>query len=177
MLKAKSNLFVLANPAADHDKSGGPGLHLKDSESMGKPDTNSPTRDAVGARLLQAASRRVLVVDDNEDAAQSTAELLRLFGHEVFIAHEGSKALAERARLKPDVVLLDISLPDIDGYEVARRMRGDADQQAMVLVAMTGWGNEEDKQKANDAGFDQHWVKPVSIDKLKDIGALTHRHP
>jgi CheY-like chemotaxis protein len=169
MLKDNSTLFVLAMPASDHDKSGG-----------SPPKASSPPGDpqgAVGDRLAQATTRRVLVVDDNEDAAQSTAELLRLFGHEVFIAHEGTSALAERARLKPDVVLLDISLPDIDGYEVARRMRGEAEQTSMVLVAMTGWGNEEDKQRANDAGFDQHWVKPVSIDKLKDIAALTHQHP
>jgi CheY-like chemotaxis protein len=169
MLKDKFTSFILALPASEHDKSGG-------SPSSANP---SPTdlHGPVGDRLAQATTRRVLVVDDNEDAAQSTAELLRLFGHEVFIAHEGASALAERARLKPDVVLLDISLPDIDGYEVARRMRGEGEQNSMVLVAMTGWGNEEDKQRANDAGFDQHWVKPVSIDKLKDIAALTHQHP
>jgi len=169
MLKDLSSSFVLALPASEHDKSGGPPPRASSSEE----NLNGPASD----RLASDTTRRVLVVDDNEDAAQSTAELLRLFGHEVFIAHEGTSALTERARLKPDVVLLDISLPDIDGYEVARRMRGEAEQQSMVLVAMTGWGNEEDKQRANDAGFDQHWVKPVSIDKLKDIAALTHQHP
>lgn len=149
MLKDISNAFVLANQTQGHNEGA-----------------------SAGAGVSPPRSRRVLVVDDNDDAAQSTAELLRLLGHEVFVANQGSTALSERARCQPDIVLLDISLPDMDGYEVARQMRTAQDQQALVLVAMTGWGGEQDKQLADAAGFDLHWVKPVSLDKLQQISAL-----
>jgi CheY-like chemotaxis protein len=146
---------------------------LNDPSSVLTFASKTQGHDNGGASSMQPpASRRILVVDDNEDAAQSTAELLRLLGHEVFVAHEGGTALMERIRCNPDVVLLDISLPDMDGYEVARQMRSAADQQALVLVAVTGWGGEKDRQLANAAGFDLHWVKPVSIDKLKQIAEL-----
>lgn len=150
MLKDISNAFVLANQTKGHNEGASAGKSL-------------------------SKSRRVLVVDDNDDAAQSTAELLRLLGHEVFVANQGSTALAERARCHPDIVLLDISLPDMDGYEVARRMRTAPDQQSLVLVAMTGWGGEQDKQLADAAGFDLHWVKPVSLDKLQQISVMLPR--
>lgn len=128
-------------------------------------------RDADG----DAALSRVLVVDDNVDAASTAAELLRLLGHEVEVAHDGREALEKAAQLRPDTVLLDIGLPDIDGYEVARRLRQAIEAgalPAMRLIALTGWGQDKDKRLSAEAGFDLHWVKPVGIDQLRQIGTL-----
>jgi len=112
---------------------------------------------------------RVLVVDDNEDAAESLSMMLALLGHEVEVAHDGEEALQAAATFQPGVVLLDIGLPRMNGYDVARHIRGQAWGKAMVLVALTGWGQEEDKRQAMEAGFDVHLTKPVSpadIEKL-----------
>lgn len=115
------------------------------------------------------AARRVLVVDDNVDAAHTVAELLRLLGHEVSIEHDGLGAVDAALRLHPEVVLLDIGLPGIDGYEAARRIRRAEGKRAMKLVALTGWGQEQDKERAYRAGFDQHCVKPVGLDQLRTM--------
>jgi CheY-like chemotaxis protein len=110
----------------------------------------------------------VLVVDDNADAAESLAVLLELMGHRTVTAHDGATALAKFAEVQPDVVLLDIGLPDIDGYEVARRLRAGG-ASSTRLVALTGWGQAEDKRRAAEAGFDLHWTKPVDPQKLQEI--------
>lgn len=110
--------------------------------------------------------RRILVVDDNIDAAQSVAELLELGGNEVTVAHDGTGALERTTSFRPDVVLLDIGLPDISGYEVARRIRKLEGVRQPLLIALTGWGQEQDKQEAVEAGFDQHWTKPVDPQRL-----------
>ena len=127
------------------------------------PVTANRTADA--APLLKATARRILVVDDNCDAAESLAALLKLRGHEVMVAFDGLQALDLAASEHPSVVLLDIGLPRMDGYHVCRRLRdqGMADAQ---IIAMTGYGQERDKQRAMEAGFNAHMVKPV------DIGAL-----
>jgi CheY-like chemotaxis protein len=115
-----------------------------------------------------AGSRcRVLVVDDNLDAADSLALLLRVEGHEVEVCHDGGEALATIAQFQPEVVLLDIGLPGMDGYEVARRLRNHPATESAMLVALTGYGQEEDIRRSRDAGFDHHFVKPA------DLGALT----
>jgi signal transduction histidine kinase len=105
--------------------------------------------------------RRVLVVDDNIDAAESTAAFLRLEGHEVKAVHDGLQALASLKVFDPHVVVLDIGLPGLDGYAVARQLRERGDTSHVLLIALTGYGQKEDRQRAADAGFDYHFVKPA----------------
>ena len=113
----------------------------------------------------RARSHRILVVDDNVDVAESLAMLLRLDGHEVTIAHDGVHALAAAQAVQPGVVLLDIGLPDMDGYEVCRRLRAAGHTHTRV-IALTGYDQDNDKQLALDAGFDEHAVKPVGFERL-----------
>jgi two-component system CheB/CheR fusion protein len=115
------------------------------------------------------ASARLLVVDDNTDHAQSLSMLLSLMGNEVQIAASGPEALEAVARFTPDVALIDIGLPGMSGYDVARRIREQPKYRGMVLVAQTGWGQNEDRIRSNDAGFDHHLVKPVSRESLESI--------
>jgi PAS domain S-box-containing protein len=115
---------------------------------------------------LPAVRRRILVVDDNEDAAEWLATVLALNGHETHVAHDGLEAVRSAERIRPDAVLLDIGLPRLDGYEVCRRIRAQSWGQDLLLVALTGWGQEEDRQKSRDAGFDTHLVKPVDDEVL-----------
>lgn len=112
-------------------------------------------------------SRRILVVDDNYDSATSLAGVLRLWGHEVRIAHDGPEAIAEAARFGAEVVLLDIGLPGLDGYEVARRLRAAAGGDRVLLVAVSGWGQDEDVRRSQAAGFDRHVVKPANLGALR----------
>lgn len=113
--------------------------------------------------------RRVLVVEDNEDAAESLATLLELLGHRALVANDGYEALKVAKGFQPDVVLLDIGLPKLNGYEVARRMRGEAWSDGVVLAAVTGWGQEPDKARSRQAGFDRHLTKPLTLPVLKEI--------
>jgi PAS domain S-box-containing protein len=112
-------------------------------------------------RVGPAARRRVLVVDDNVDAASSLAMMLKLMGNDTQTAHDGLEAMDMAAAFKPDVILLDIGMPKLNGYEVARRIRQEAWGRNVVLVACTGWGQEEDKRRSQEAGFNLHMVKPV----------------
>jgi PAS domain S-box-containing protein len=114
-------------------------------------------------------AQRILVVDDNVDAAATVAELLTLLGNDVQVVHDGLAAVSAAAGMRPDIVLLDIGLPGIDGYEAARRIRAAAGA-GIRLIALTGWGQDKDREQASAAGFDDHWVKPVSLDKLKSLG-------
>jgi len=111
-------------------------------------------------------ARRILIVDDSEDGAESLAMLLQFFGHETFKAYDGVQALDAAERLRPDVVLLDIGLPRLNGYEVCARIRQEPWGKDLVLVALTGWGQEEDRHRSKEAGFDAHIVKPVDHDAL-----------
>jgi len=113
-----------------------------------------------------AVRRRVLIVDDNEDGAESLAMLLQLGGHETHTAHDGVKAMEAAERLQPDVVLLDIGLPQLNGYEVCRRIREQPWGRGLTLVAVTGWGQQEDRRRSREAGFDTHIVKPVDPEGL-----------
>jgi signal transduction histidine kinase len=106
--------------------------------------------------------RRILVVDDNADAAHALALFLRISGHEVEMAHDGLEAVAGAERHRPEVVLLDIGMPRLDGYGACRRIREQPWGKTMVIVALTGWGQEEDQLKTREAGFDAHLVKPVN---------------
>jgi DNA-binding response OmpR family regulator len=112
--------------------------------------------------------KRVLVVDDNVDAATALAVLLRAMGHEVFVAHDARAALADLSRIRPDIALLDIAMPDMTGYELARQVRARLGA-AVRIVALTGFGLAEDRVRALDAGFDQHLVKPVDAAFLKSL--------
>jgi CheY-like chemotaxis protein/two-component sensor histidine kinase len=124
-------------------------------------------RDEPGARgSLGGRSLRILVVDDREDAADSLAEVLTLMGQETRVAYDGPSALSLALEFRPHVALLDIGLPGMNGYEVAARIRDNEQLKEMVLVAMTGYGQTEDRQKALEAGFDHHLVKPVDLGKL-----------
>jgi CheY-like chemotaxis protein len=112
---------------------------------------------------------RVLVVDDNRDTTESTALLLHLWGHDVRVAHDGLRALAAAKDYRPQVILLDIGVPGLSGLEVARRLRQDPAFRRTVLVALTGFGSEEDRRRSKLAGFDHHWVKPVDPAILEDL--------
>lgn len=115
------------------------------------------------------ASGRVLVVDDNADVGDSLAELLEMVGYQTAVARNGNDAIALAASHRPRIALVDIGLPDIDGHEVARRLRADPQHQGLFLIALTGWGQEDDRRRSREAGFDQHLVKPVDIDRLLDM--------
>jgi len=113
--------------------------------------------------------RRVLVVDDNRDAAQSLAMLLREMGHETRTSSDGLEAVQAAATFQPDVMLLDIGLPNLDGYEVARRIRRQPWGKRILLAALTGWGQDEDKSGSKTAGFDRHLTKPVEPFALREL--------
>ena len=135
------------------------------------PMTSEDPRLAKRTEPGPQGTARVLLVEDNPDTAESLTMLLELLGHRVRAAHDGVAALdAARANL-PDVMLVDIGLPGMDGYEVARRVRRDPQLKDVVLVALTGYGREEDKQQAMAAGFDYHLVKPVAPDALHGLVA------
>jgi PAS domain S-box-containing protein len=184
------NLFVQGQRTADRAQGGlGIGLsvvrrlvHLHcgsvsvRSEGLGKGTTveirlplsrapAGPTERPASKR--QPSGRRMLVVDDNADAADSLAEILRLNGHDAQTAYDGRQALERLRAAHVDVVLLDIGLPEMDGYEVARRLR--AEHGGLALVAITGYGQAADVQRAKDAGFDAHITKPVAFDELARV--------
>jgi signal transduction histidine kinase len=121
------------------------------------------------AQSAQVMPRRILVVDDNRDAADSLAQLLREVGHDVAIAYDAAAAVNATSTFRPNTVLLDIGMPVVDGYAAAKTLRGQPDGTDIFLVAMTGWGQPEDKRRALEAGFDAHLVKPVSLDALLDV--------
>jgi signal transduction histidine kinase/ActR/RegA family two-component response regulator len=114
-----------------------------------------------------AAIRRVLVVDDNRDSADSLGVLLRLIGHPVQTAYDGPQALEVAREFRPDIVLLDLALPSLGGHEVARRLRGDPGLPGLVLIALSGYGGEEDRRRSREAGFDHHLVKPCVLEELE----------
>jgi CheY-like chemotaxis protein len=112
---------------------------------------------------------RILIVDDNEDAADMMATSLGLFGYEVSVAHDGPSALKVIRTFKPHLALLDIGLPVMDGYELARCLRNDPSLEGIRLIAVTGYGLEEDRRRSHDAGFEAHLIKPIDLAKLNSI--------
>lgn len=115
------------------------------------------------------APRRILVVDDNVDAAETLAEMLRLMGHEVVVAHNAAAALASAEAAKPEVALLDLAMPVMDGYELAQRLRMNPELAGVSLVALTGYGTERERERTKNAGFDHHLVKPLDPDLLAKL--------
>jgi PAS domain S-box-containing protein len=138
-------------------------------------------KEHAAARQIDGATGRplcVLVVDDNIDAAQSLAMLLEVAGHVVWLAHDGVAALEAVGEYRPHVVFLDIGLPKLDGYEVAKRLHADSATANIVLVAMTGYGQAADRERARDAGFDCHLVKPVDFSDVERVLAeIPHTRP
>ena len=132
------------------------------------PEIQAAEGDGEPAAL--PAHRRILVADDNQDSAESLALLLTLRGSEVRIAHDGWEAVEAAAAFAPDIVLLDIGMPRLNGYEAARKIREqDRRGERMVLIALTGWGQDEDRQRSTEAGFDFHLVKPVDFAALEQL--------
>jgi CheY-like chemotaxis protein len=113
--------------------------------------------------------KRILVVDDNDDQVESLAMLLSLMGHQVLRASNGSEAIERAVEFKPDLMLVDIGMPGMQGYEVARRIREEKSLEHVTLVAQTGWGGEEDRRRSAEAGFDRHLVKPVTLETLDEV--------
>lgn len=115
--------------------------------------------------------RRIVIADDNEDSAESFAMLLSFSGHEVRVAHDGAAALDAVREFRPDVAFLDIGMPVLNGYEVAQAVRAEPWGRDVTLIAVTGWGQADDKLRARSAGFDRHLIKPIDpaeVDRLLD---------
>src|SRR5262249_5693493 len=135
-----------------------------------KAETSQPISEP-----SKTTARRILVVDDNTDAASSLARLLEITGNETQTAHDGLQALEAAEKFRPDVVLLDIGLPRLNGYEACRHIREQAWSKGMVLVALTGWGQDDDRRKSHEAGFDHHLIKPVDYAVLMKL--LAEKQP
>ena len=116
-----------------------------------------------------AAQRRVLIADDHKDSATSFARLLEILGNSVRIARDGEEALAIAEQFHPHVILLDIGMPKMNGYQACRLIRAQPWARDVVIVALTGWGQESDRKRSCEAGFDHHLVKPVDLDALEAV--------
>jgi CheY-like chemotaxis protein len=132
-------------------------------------DADSLAEAATPARSVSGPARRVLVVDDNRDSAEGVRRILEREGHTVELAHDGSGALQAARQSQPEIVVLDLGLPGMDGYEVARVIRADANLTGTFLIAMTGYGTEADRQRALAVGFDVHLTKPIEPGVLRDL--------
>jgi CheY-like chemotaxis protein len=194
------DMFTQADPAMERSKSGlGVGLTLVKrlielhggtvearSEGLGRgseftvrlplvPDASAATKvsDASVEHALPSMSHRILIVDDNRDAADTMALMLRIKGNIVETAYDGLEAVRVAGEFHPGVALLDIGLPKLDGYETARTIRREKWGTGMVLIAVTGWGQKEDRRRSSEAGFDYHIVKPVDpADLLQLLATL-----
>ena len=167
---ALSEGFVHLHGGTIEARSAGPGKGSEFVVRIPRRRVPSPPQGiAAGTAARTQYKRRVLIADDNRDAAESLAMLLELEGHEVKLVHDGRHALALIEASPPDVALLDIGMPLVDGYEVARRVRGDTRSRHILLIAVTGWGQEQDKARAMAAGFDLHFTKPIEPQKLIEL--------
>ena len=202
MLPKVFDLFIQADRTLDRSQGGlGVGLTLARSlvelhggsviafsEGLGKgsefvmtlpllPDEAPRRPPLLNGSAASKQRHRILVVDDNVDAAESLAHLLRLFGHEVRTVHNGLNALVVAHNLKPNVALLDLGLPGIDGFELARRFRREYPDNRLLLIALTGYGQDEDRRRTADAGFDHHLVKPADLEEVQRILAEVKSEP
>jgi PAS domain S-box-containing protein len=133
---------------------------------------DTPVTAPLPPKPAAVGGRRVLVVDDNEDGAESLAMLLQFGGHQTYKARDGVEAIAAAEQLRPDAVLLDIGLPRLNGYEACSRIREQPWGKDLLIIALTGWGQDEDRQRSKEAGFDEHMVKPVDYDTLMELLAV-----
>jgi CheY-like chemotaxis protein len=158
------------------------GVIAVESEGAGKGSTFSvrlprgPAQITSAPRLHEdkpvappTARRRVLVVDDHVDAARMLELLLQYDGHETRVAHDGPAALKAAEEFRPEFVFLDIGIPEMNGYEIARRLKRAANRRKLFLVAVTGWGQPSDFEQSKEAGFDLHLVKPVDSNSVKQL--------
>jgi CheY-like chemotaxis protein len=148
-------------------------LPLAPEESVRATESAAETSSSAAA----SGGRRILVVDDNVDAAESLALALRLAGHEVTVAFDGGTAIARAIARPPELVLLDIGLPELDGFETARHMRECAELDPTVIVALTGYGREEDRRAALRAGVDHYLMKPFQFDLLPQLFDMGRKRP
>ncbi len=137
------------------------------------PPTSVGGDNLNGHAKVPAARRRILVVDDNMDALESLSLLVTRMGNEVCRAHDGLEALKAAERFQPEIILMDLGMPNLDGYEAARRMRQEPWGRAVTLVATTGWGQDEDRRRSAEAGFDRHLVKPIDVAELRELLVVT----
>jgi signal transduction histidine kinase len=142
---------------------------------IGAPPTPRPAPAANGHQAVPAVHRRVLIVDDNVDAAETLGVLVRLWGHEVRIAFTGPEALKAADAFHPEIIILDIGLPEMNGYDVARRLREKPEFAKTTLIALTGYGQEDDRRRSDEAGFDHHVTKPVLPETLRQLLAAPVR--
>jgi len=138
-----------------------------ESESRLQPGELSKVEGSV--QVTQNTRLRILIVDDNRYSATTLSMLMRQLGHHTLTAFDGEEAVAAARSFSPEVVLLDIGLPKLNGYEVCRWIRAQESSHKVVIIAQTGWGQEETRQKTSDAGFDHHMVKPIVPDSLLKI--------
>lgn len=129
----------------------------------------SVAAEPLAGPTTQQASRRILIVEDNSGVAESLRDLLDVMGHQVTVAHEGLGGIEAARRILPDIVLCDLGLPGVDGYEVARRLKAELATRDALLVALTGYGQEEDRRRSAEAGFDVHLTKPLRLQELEDL--------
>jgi CheY-like chemotaxis protein len=130
-----------------------------------------------GGTAAPAPARRILVVDDNRDGAESLAEMLMLLGNEVHLAHDGIEAVERAGRFRPEVVLMDVGMPRLNGLEATKRIRAEPWGRAMTVIALTGWGQEADRERSRAAGCDGHLVKPVALSDLEHLLAGSTPEP
>jgi CheY-like chemotaxis protein len=128
-----------------------------------------PLSQPLPQATAEGAGRRVLVVEDSRDSATSLRMLLEVLGYQVRVAYTGRAGLDEAAAWRPEVVVCDIGLPEMDGYEVARRLRQAPESRGVLLVALTGYGRDEDRRRAFEAGFDHHLTKPADPEELRRL--------
>lgn len=194
MIPRLFNMFVQAGPALDRSEGGlGIGLALvrglaalhggtveafsdgpgRGSEFIVRLPLEQPEaaseQGGKAAENVDAPPLKVLIADDNRDIADTCCVLIELLGHEAHVAYSGEQAFELAQRLRPDMLLLDIGMPDLSGYELARRLRGEAWTARATLVAATGWGQDADKQRSYEAGFDAHLTKPIDQDALEQL--------
>jgi PAS domain S-box-containing protein len=150
-------------------RSEGRGLGSEFELRLPLSETPPEFKATVPARAADPTARRILVVDDNLDSAESIATLLQLSGHRTFVVHDGLSAVEAAEHLRPDVVLLDVGLPKLNGIDACRQIRSHTWGKGIVIVALTGWGQESDRRKTREAGFDAHLVKPVEYGDLLQL--------
>ena len=169
--RASAGVAVDVTDDLKKEKPNGVGLQKTISVDDGSERGGEVSRDVLGGGVGtgEPVRRRILLADDNSDALESLATLLELGGHEVVTASNGALALECAEKHRPEIMLLDIGMPMVDGYEVARRIRVEPWGRRITLVALTGWGQDSDRRRSREAGFDSHLVKPLDMDKLSRL--------
>jgi CheY-like chemotaxis protein len=144
-------------------------------DDAAQPQRKPPSPSAEDA-VQRSTPQRILIADDNADSAESMGMLLRLMGNDVRIASDGLEAVEQAAKFQPDIVLMDIGMPRLDGYEAARRIRNQSWSRDTLLVAVTGWGPSDDSDEATAAGFDRHFTKPLDPAELRRLVGSIRPH-